>query len=108
MEKERAITHYIFIYYLQYGTIDKSYLASQNISLITDKAEQKKIIDYFQSLKRPHGRYMAGILDGKRVILIRNNFFNLLLENKNRPEFPIETILVFISLIITNLTTLSR
>ncbi len=100
MEKERAITHYIFIYYLQYGTIDESYLASQNISLITDKAAQKKIIDYFQSQQRPHGRYMADILDGKRVILIRNNFFSLFLENKNRPEFPIETILIFVSLIV--------
>jgi two-component system OmpR family sensor kinase len=100
VEKERAITHYIFIYYLQYGTVDKEYLESQNISLITDANVQKKIVNFFRSHQKPHGRYMVDIMEGKRVILIRNNFFSLFLENKNRPEFPLETILVFISLII--------
>ena len=99
-EKERAVTHYAFIYYLQYGTLEEEYLKSQNISLITDKNEQKKIVDFFRSQKRPHRRYMADMIDGKRVILIHNNFFSLFLENKNKPELPIETILVFLSLVI--------
>lgn len=100
VDKERAISHYIFMYYLKYGNIDEDFLQSQNIVVITEKDEQNKIVKIFQQKREPFRRYMADMIDGKRVILIHNNFFSLFLENKNKPELPIETILVFLSLIL--------
>jgi len=39
--QEKAITHYLYDYYLKHGKIDEAYLAAQNISLITDKGMSK-------------------------------------------------------------------
>jgi len=91
---ERAIAHYLSLYYLKYGKIDTAYLKSQNISIITSPEEQVQIKHYFQSQGKYHN-YATDTYRLKRIIIINNDHFKLMLENKNTPPFPWEALLFF-------------
>lgn len=91
---ERLITHYIYNYYMLHGTIDEAYLESQNMFLVKDKA---KIVQIEHALK-PHNkdkRYVVDTFKLQRIILINNDRFKLILENKNKPKYPLKRIIVF-------------
>jgi two-component system OmpR family sensor kinase len=92
--RERAITHYLYHYYLKTGKIDEAYLESQNISLIKDKAKVVQIESYFKK-KGKYKRYAVDTFRLQRIILINNDRFKLLLKNKNKPKYPLKRIIVF-------------
>jgi two-component system OmpR family sensor kinase len=92
--RERAITHYLYHYYLKTGKIDEAYLESQNISLIKDKAKVVQIGSYFKK-KGKYKRYAVDTFRLQRIILINNDRFKLLLKNKNKPKYPLKRIIVF-------------
>jgi two-component system OmpR family sensor kinase len=92
--RERAVTHYLYTYYLKTGKIDEAYLESQNFSIIKDKARILQIERYFKE----HGKYKKYSVDTvrlQRIILINNDRFKLLLENKNKPKYPVKQIVIF-------------
>ncbi len=93
--QERANIHYIYLYYLKYGTIDKAYLASQNIRVVDIGKRKLKIRKLLR--KAPDGKKTFVVInaDFHRYILINNDRFKLLLENLNRPRFPLELFLAF-------------
>lgn len=93
-KQERAISHYLYNYYLKYGKIDEAYLDSQNVSLITDKGRIVKIERFFKDKKKPK-RYAVAVYHLKRIIIINNDQFKLLLENKNKDKFPLMYTFVF-------------
>jgi len=95
--QERTISHYLYNYYLRYGEIDKAYLASQNVSLVTDKNTVIQIERYFKE-KGKYKRYAVDTYHLKRFILINNDHFNLILENKNKAKFPIKRVIIFSSI----------
>ncbi|HIP18799.1 MAG TPA: HAMP domain-containing histidine kinase [Sulfurovum sp.] len=91
---ERLISHYIYEYYMKYGKIDESYLKSQNMSLIKDKA---KVVQIERSFKK-RGKYKDYAVDTfrlQRIMLINNDRFKLFLENKSKPTYPLKRIIVF-------------
>lgn len=92
--QERTLSHYLYNYYLRYGKIDKAYLESQNVSLVTDKNMVIQIERYFKE-KGKYKRYAVDTYHLKRIILINNDHFNLILENKNKAKFPIKRVLIF-------------
>jgi two-component system OmpR family sensor kinase len=92
--RERAITHYLYHYYLKTGKIDEAYLESQNVSLIKDKAKVVQIERYFKK-KGKYKRYAVDTFRLQRIILINNDRFKLFLENKNKPKYPLKRIIVF-------------
>lgn len=92
--QEREIVHYIYSYYLQTGKIDEAYLDAQNMSLITDKGMLVQIESFFKE-KGKYKRYAVDTFRLKRVLLINNDRFQLILENKNKIQFPFKRILVF-------------
>ncbi|MDD3591049.1 MAG: ArsS family sensor histidine kinase [Sulfurovum sp.] len=92
--QEREIVHYIYSYYLQTGKIDEAYLDAQNMSLITDKGMLVQIESFFKE-KGEYKRYAVDTFRLKRVLLINNDRFQLILENKNKMQFPFKRILVF-------------
>ncbi len=92
--QEQAISHYLYSYYLKYGKIDKAYLDAQNVSLITDKGRLIQIKKFFKEKGKPT-RYAVSIFRLKRIIIINNDRFKLILENKNRVMFPIKRGLLF-------------
>ena len=92
--RERAITHYLYHYYLKTGKIDEAYLESQNVSLIKDKAKVVQIESYFKK-KGKYKRYAVDTFKLQRIILINNDRFKLFLENKNKPKYPIKRIALF-------------
>ena len=92
--QEKAITHYLYDYYLKHGKIDKAYLEAQNISLVTDKGMVVKIERYFKD-KGKVKRYAVDTILLKRIIVINNDRFKLILENKNKAKFPLKRIVVF-------------
>lgn len=94
--QERAISHYLYSYYLKYGKIDEAYLEAQNVSLITDKGRVVQIERYFKD-KGKLKRYAVDVIHLKRIILINNDRFKLFLENKNKPKFPLIRALIFSS-----------
>ena len=91
---ERLVTHYLYNYFLIYGKIDEAYLESQNFSLIKDKAKKIQIEHYFKE-KGKFKHYATDTYKLQRVILINNDRFQLFLENKNKPRFPLKRIIVF-------------
>jgi len=97
--QERAISHYLYNYYLHYGKIDKAYLDAQNVSLITDKRTVVKIDRFFKEQGK-FKRYAVEFYHLKRIILINNDRFKLLLENKNRASFPLKRSLIFSTIFI--------
>jgi len=93
---ERLVTHYLYNYYLVYGKIDEAYLASQNFSLITDKAKIVQIEHYFKEKeKEKFKKYAVDTYKLQRIILINNDRFKLFLQNKNKLKFPLKRIVVF-------------
>ena len=92
--QEKAITHYLYDYYLKHGKIDEAYLEAQNISLVTDKGMVVKIERFFKD-KGKVKRYAVDTILLKRIIVINNDRFKLILENKNKAKFPLKRIVVF-------------
>ena len=94
VKQERENSHYLYLYYLKYGTIDTGYLASQNIRLVTGK-EHKGLIGKFSKDEEGKTQYQVITYRYKRFMLINNERFNLLLENMNKPAFTLELALLF-------------
>jgi len=92
--QEQAISHYLYSYYLKYGKIDEAYLDAQNVSLITDK-EMVVQIEHFFKEKGELKRYAVNTFRLKRIIIINNDRFKLILENKNKAKFPLKRALIF-------------
>ena len=92
--QEHAISHYLYEYYLKHGKIDEAYLEAQNVSLITDKGSVVQIERFFKE-KGKVKRYAVDTYHLKRIIIINNDRFKLILENKNRPKFPLKRALIF-------------
>jgi two-component system OmpR family sensor kinase len=92
--QEQAITHYLYTYYLKHGKIDEAYLNAQNVSLITDKGRVVQIERFFKE-KGKLKRYAVDTFRLKRIIIINNDRFKLILENKNKPKFPLKRVLIF-------------
>ena len=93
---ERLVTHYLYNYYLVYGTIDEAYLESQNFSLIKDKAKVIQIEHYFKNRENNTSKkYAVETYKLQRIILINNDKFKLFLQNKNQAKFPIKRIILF-------------
>ncbi|MFT7880228.1 MAG: ArsS family sensor histidine kinase [Sulfurimonas sp.] len=92
--QEREIVHYIYNYYLQTGEVDEAYLEAQNMSLITDKGMLVQIESFFRD-KGKYKRYAVDTFRLKRVLLINNDRFKLILENKNKAKFPFKRVIVF-------------
>ncbi len=94
IEQEKAITHYLYDYYLKFGKIDKAYLDAQNISLITDKGMVVQIERFFKE-KGKVKRYAVDTYHLKRIMVINNDRFKLILENKNKAKYPIKRAIIF-------------
>ncbi len=92
--QERAISHYLYSYYLKHGKIDEAYLDAQNVSLITDKGMVVQIERFFKE-KDKVKRYAVDTYHLKRIMIINNDRFKLILENKNKAKFPLKRALVF-------------
>jgi len=92
--QERAISHYLYSYYLKHGKIDEAYLEAQNVSLITDKGMVVKIERFFKE-KGKVKRYAVDTYHLKRIMIINNDRFKLILENKNKAKFPLKRALIF-------------
>lgn len=76
---------------MKHGKIDKAYLEAQNMFLITDKS---KVIQIERSFKE-RGKYKPYAVDTfrlQRILLISNDRFQLFLENKNKPKYPLKRI----------------
>lgn len=94
--QEQAISHYLYSYYLKYGKIDEAYLEAQNVSLITDKGRVVQIERFFKEKgKDKFKRYAVDIVHLKRIIIINNDRFKLILENKNKAKFPLKRAIIF-------------
>ncbi len=94
--QEHAISHYLYTYYLKHGKIDKAYLDAQNVSLITDKGMVIQIERFFKDKEKDElQRYAVDTYHLKRIIIINNDRFKLILENKNKPKFPLKSALIF-------------
>jgi len=94
--QERANMHYLYLYFLKYGDIDKDYLKSQNICVADQKIDRfkfTKVLDMNSTKKR----FQVINLDLKRYILINNDRFNIILENRNKPKTPYELIMAFLA-----------
>ena len=94
IEQEKAITHYIYDYYLKHDKIDEAYLEAQNVSLITDKGMVVQIERFFEE-KGKLKRYAVDTYHLKRIMIINNDHFKLVLENKNKSKFPIKRAIIF-------------
>ena len=92
--QEQAISHYLYTYYLKHGKIDEAYLEAQNVSLITDKGTVVQIERFFKE-KGKLKRYAVDTFRLKRIIIINNDRFKLILENKNKVQFPLKRALIF-------------
>ncbi|RLA68337.1 MAG: sensor histidine kinase [Epsilonproteobacteria bacterium] len=93
--QERAISHYLYSYYLEHGKIDEAYLDAQNVSLITDKGRVIQIEHFFKQKGGEFKRYAVDTIHLKRIIIINNDRFKLILENKNKAKLPIKRVLIF-------------
>jgi len=94
--QERANMHYLYLYFLKYGDIDKDYLKSQNICVANEKIDRfkfAKVLDMNGSKKR----FQVVNVDLKRYIFINNDRFNIILENMNKPKIPYELMIAFLA-----------
>ncbi|ADV45803.1 integral membrane sensor signal transduction histidine kinase [Nitratifractor salsuginis DSM 16511] len=92
--QERANIHYLYLYYLKYGTIDRDYLASQNIRVVDVGGKNLKL--YKEIVKKGKKKdFAVANIRLHRYILINNDRFKLILENLNKPRFPVELALAF-------------
>jgi two-component system OmpR family sensor kinase len=93
--QERANIHYLYLYYLKYGKIDTAYLESQNIRVVNGGGEQVMLRGHFDDLNGT--RHFATVtIKLERYIFVNNDRFNLVLENMNRPRFPLELVIGFV------------
>ncbi len=93
--QERANIHYLYLYYLQYGKIDTAYLESQNIRIVNGGGEQVQMRGHFDDNNGT--RHFATVtIKLERYIFINNDRFHLVLENMNRPKFPLDLIIGFV------------
>ena len=91
---ERLVSHYLYNYYLIHGKIDEAYLESQNFSLVKDKAKMVQIEHYFKE-KNKFKKYAVDTYKLQRILLINNDRFKLILQNKNKVTYPLKRIIVF-------------
>ncbi len=92
--QERANIHYLYLYYLKYGTIDTAYLESQNIRVVNGGEGSVVLQGHFDDDNGT--RHFATVtLKLERYIFINNDRFHLVLENLNRPRFPLEITIGF-------------
>ena len=92
--QERANIHYLYLYYLKYGKIDKDYLASQNIRIV-DAGSKNFQMQRLREAANRKKKFDVVNVNFHRYILINNDRFKLILENLNRPRFPIELFVAF-------------
>ena len=92
--QERANIHYLYLYYLKYGRIDTAYLASQNIKVLSAGDKNVKLLRLIES-KNKNKKFAVVNVRLHRYILINNDRFKLVLENLNRPRFPLELFIAF-------------
>ncbi|CAA6805248.1 MAG: Two-component system histidine kinase RacS [uncultured Sulfurovum sp.] len=93
--QEHAISHYLYTYFLKHGSIDEAYLDAQNVSLITDKGRLVKMRRLFTDKEGKLKHYDVMNVHLKRIIIINNDRFQLILENKNKNPFPLKRVLIF-------------
>ncbi|WP_292657557.1 ArsS family sensor histidine kinase [Nitratifractor sp.] len=92
--QERANIHYLYLYYLKTGKIDTDYLASQNIRVVDVGGKNLKL--YRQIAQKGKSKKFSVVnLRLHRYILINNDRFKLILENLNKPRFPVELLIAF-------------
>ncbi|WP_292662166.1 ArsS family sensor histidine kinase [Nitratifractor sp.] len=92
--QERANIHYLYLYYLKYGKIDKDYLASQNIRIV-DAGSKNFQMQRLREAANRKKKFDVVNVNFHRYILINNDRFKLILENLNRPRFPVELFVAF-------------
>ncbi|WP_457605284.1 ArsS family sensor histidine kinase [Nitratifractor sp.] len=92
--QERANIHYLYLYYLKTGKIDTDYLASQNIKIVDAGARQLKMSKIIAKEGEKKNFDIVNV-NLHRYILINNDRFKLILENLNRPRFPLELFIAF-------------
>jgi two-component system OmpR family sensor kinase len=93
--QERANIHYLYLYYMKYGTIDRDYLLSQNIRIVDIGGKNLRLRKEIES-RGGSSRFIVANIRLHRYILINNDRFKLILENLNRPKFPIELTISFL------------
>jgi len=93
--QERANIHYLYLYYLQYGKIDTAYLESQNVRVVNGGERGLVLQGHFDDNNGT--RHFATVtLKLERYIFINNDRFNLVLENMNKPKFPLDLVIGFL------------
>ncbi len=92
--QERANIHYLYLYYLKYGKIDTAYLESQNIRVVNGGGEDVVLRGHFEDLNGT--KHFATVnIKFERYIFISNDRFKLVLENLNKPKFPLNITIGF-------------
>lgn len=94
--QERANMHYLYLYFLKHGEIDKDYLKTQNICVADHKVDKLKFEKVFKD-KKGEKRFAVANINLKRYILINNDRFDIVLENMNRPRIPYQLLIAFIA-----------
>ena len=93
--QERANIHYLYEYFLRYGTIDTAYLESQNIRVVNGGTGDVLLQGHFDDDNGT--RHFATVtLKLQRYIFINNDRFKLVLENMNKPKFPLDLLIGFV------------
>jgi len=92
--QERANIHYLYLYYLKTGRIDTDYLASQNIRVVDVGGKNVELRRRITE-KGKSEKFAVVNVRLHRYILINNDRFNLILENLNKPRFPVELSIAF-------------
>ncbi len=95
--QERANMHYLYLYFLKYGKIDKDYLKSQNICVADQKIGELKLDKLVRDKNGTLKRFAVANIDLHRYIIINNDRFKIILENMNRPKVPFELIIAFLA-----------
>ena len=93
-QQEKANIHYLYLYFLKYGKIDKDYLLSQNIRIVDIGGKHLKLKKEIEDISG-NKRFAAVNINLHRYILIDNDRFHLILENLNKPRFPFELTIAF-------------
>ncbi len=96
--QERANIHYLYLYYLKYGKIDRDYLESQNIRIVDIGGKNLHLMNELS--KNNNKKFYIVNVKFHRYILINNDRFKLILENLNKPKFPFELAIAFVGAIL--------
>jgi two-component system OmpR family sensor kinase len=92
--QERANIHYLYLYFLKTGQIDTAYLESQNVRVVNGGGENVFLRGHFAD-QNGTKHFATVTIKLERYIFINNDRFNLVLENMNRPRFPLELVIGF-------------